>query len=97
VYRFSVGKCERRSLGRPKCKWEDNIKADLKEIAVDDVSCIYLAQDRDIELAFVNTVTNMSGLKSISFTKRTLCSGHRSFVSCACSSVVTCSTRVATE
>jgi len=35
--RFSVGKCERRSLGRPKCKWEDNIKVDLKEIAVEDV------------------------------------------------------------
>jgi hypothetical protein len=54
-----VGKCE-RSLERPKCKLEGNIKVDLTEIAVEDVYCIYLAQDRDRELAFVNTVTNMS-------------------------------------
>jgi hypothetical protein len=75
-----VGKYERRSLGRPKCKWEDNIKVDLKEIAVEDVYSIYLAQDRDRDLAFVNTVTNMGSWKSINFTKRTLCSGHCSFV-----------------
>lgn len=55
-----MGKCE-RSLGRQKCKWEDNIKVDLKEIAVEDVYCIYWAQDRDRELVFVNTATNMSG------------------------------------
>jgi hypothetical protein len=41
------------SLGRPKLRWEDNMKMDLKEIEQEDVNCIHLAQDRDQWWAFV--------------------------------------------
>jgi 3-oxoacyl-ACP reductase-like protein len=37
---------ERRPFGRPRCRWEVNIKIDLKEIGCEDVNWIYLAQDR---------------------------------------------------
>jgi hypothetical protein len=41
-----VGKPEgRRPLGRPRRRWEDNIKMDLREIGFGDVDCIHLAQD----------------------------------------------------
>jgi hypothetical protein len=45
---------ERRPLGRPRCRWEDNIKMELR-----DVDCIYWAQDRDRWRALVNTVMNL--------------------------------------
>jgi len=36
VYRVLVGKPEgKRSLGRPKCRWEDNIKIDFQEVGCD--------------------------------------------------------------
>jgi hypothetical protein len=36
VYRVLVGRPEgKRPLGRPKCRWEDNIKTDLREISID--------------------------------------------------------------
>jgi transcription termination factor 2 len=35
-----------RPLGRPRCKWEDNMKRDLREIGIDEASWIRLAQDR---------------------------------------------------
>ena len=48
VYRVLVGKPEgRRPLGRPKCRWEDNIKMDLQEVECGSVDWIMLAQDRD--------------------------------------------------
>jgi hypothetical protein len=48
AYRILVGKPEgNRSLGRPKCKWVDNIKMDLREIGWDGMDWINLAQDRD--------------------------------------------------
>jgi hypothetical protein len=37
----------RRPLGRPRRRWEDNIKIDLREIGFGDVDWIHLAQDRD--------------------------------------------------
>jgi hypothetical protein len=47
VYRLLVGKPERkRSLGRPRRKWIDNIKMNLLEIGVNVVDWIDLAQDR---------------------------------------------------
>jgi hypothetical protein len=56
VYRFLVGRPEgKRSLGRPRRRWEDNIKMYLREIGIDGKNCIWLAQDR----AFVNTVMNL--------------------------------------
>jgi hypothetical protein len=47
VYRLLVGKSEgKRSLGRPRRRWIDNIKMDLLEIGVNVVDWIGLAQDR---------------------------------------------------
>jgi hypothetical protein len=37
----------RRPLGRPRRRWEDNIKMDLRDIGFGDVDWIHLAQDRD--------------------------------------------------
>jgi hypothetical protein len=52
-----VGKLEgRRLLGRPRRRWEDNIKMDLREIGSWDVDWIHWAQDRDRWRALVNTV-----------------------------------------
>jgi hypothetical protein len=47
-YRLVVGKAEgKRPLGRPRCRWVDNIKMDLLEIGRGSVDWIDLAQDRD--------------------------------------------------
>jgi hypothetical protein len=47
VYGVSVGRPERkRPLGRPRRRWEDNIKIDLREIGIDGANWIRLAQDR---------------------------------------------------
>jgi hypothetical protein len=48
AYNILVGRPEgRRPLGRPRSRWEDNIKMDLREIGFGDVDWIHLAQDRD--------------------------------------------------
>jgi hypothetical protein len=60
AYNILVGRPEvRRPLGRPRCRWEDNIKMDLREIGFGDVDCINLVQDRDRRQALVNTVMNL--------------------------------------
>jgi hypothetical protein len=60
VYRVLVGRSERkRLLGRPKRRWEDNIKVDLREIGIDEANWILLAQDRVRWQTFVNTVMNL--------------------------------------
>jgi hypothetical protein len=60
AYNILVGRPEgRRPLGRPKRRWEDNIKMDLREIWFGDVDWIYWAQDRDRWRAVVNTVMNL--------------------------------------
>jgi hypothetical protein len=60
VYRVLVGRSEgRRPLRRPRCRWEDNIKMDLREIGIDEVNWIWLAQDRVQWWAFVNIVMNI--------------------------------------
>jgi hypothetical protein len=47
VYRVLVGRSEgKRPLGRPRRRWEDNIKMDLREIRIDGENWIRLAQDR---------------------------------------------------
>jgi hypothetical protein len=57
AYRILVGKPEgKRSLGRPRSRWVDNIKIDLREIGLD---WIELAQDRDQWRALVNRVMNL--------------------------------------
>jgi hypothetical protein len=49
----------RRPLGRPRRRWEDNIKMDLKEVGWEGVDWIHMAQDRDRWLAVVNAVMNL--------------------------------------
>jgi hypothetical protein len=57
---YVLGKPEgKRPLGRPRGRWVDNIKIDLREIGWDGVDWIDLAQDRDQWRALVNTVRNL--------------------------------------
>jgi hypothetical protein len=59
VHRVLVGKPEgKRSLGRPKHRWEDNIKMDLQEVGESRGDWMELAQDRDRWRALVGTVRN---------------------------------------
>jgi hypothetical protein len=58
--RILVGKPEgKRPLGRPRRRWVDNIKMDLREIGWDGVDWIKLVPDRDQWRALVNTVMNL--------------------------------------
>jgi hypothetical protein len=60
VNRVLVGRPEgKRPLGRPRCRWEDNIKMDLREIGINGANWIRLAQDRVQWRAFVNTVMDL--------------------------------------
>jgi hypothetical protein len=60
AYRISVGKPEgKRPLGRPRHRWLDNIKIDLREKGWDSMDWINLAQDRDHWRALVNMVMNL--------------------------------------
>ena len=60
VYRVLVGKPGgRRSLGRPRRRWVDNIRMDLQEVGCGYVDWIGLAQDRDRYRTLVSTVMNL--------------------------------------
>jgi hypothetical protein len=60
VYRVFVERPEgKRPLGRPKRRWEDNIKMDLRYIEIDGANWIQLAQDRVQWRAFVSTAMNL--------------------------------------
>jgi hypothetical protein len=60
AYKTLVRKPEGKSPhGRPRCRWVDNIKMDLREIGWDGVGWIELAQDRVQWRALVNTVMNL--------------------------------------
>jgi hypothetical protein len=60
VYRVLVGRAKgKRPLGRPRHRWEDNIKMDLREIGIDGMNWIQLAQDRVQWWAFVKMVMNL--------------------------------------
>jgi hypothetical protein len=60
AYGILVGKPEgKRPLGRPRRRWVDNIKMDLREIGWDGMDWIDLAQERDQWRALVNTVMNL--------------------------------------
>ena len=48
----------KRPLGRPRYRWEDNIKIDLQEVGCGGMDWIELVPDRDRWLAFVNAVMN---------------------------------------
>jgi len=56
-----VGK---RPLGRPRYRWEDNIKMDLQEVGCGGVDWIELAQDRDRWRALVTAVMNIPAPQS---------------------------------
>jgi hypothetical protein len=59
AYRILVRRSEgRRQLGRPRRRWEDNIKMDLQEVGWGGMDWIDTAQDRDRWRAFVNAVMN---------------------------------------
>jgi drug/metabolite transporter superfamily protein YnfA len=59
VYRVLVGKPEgKRPLGRPRRRWEDNIKMDLEEVGGAYGDWMERAQDRDRWWALVNSVMN---------------------------------------
>jgi hypothetical protein len=60
AYNISVGRPEgRRPLGRPRRRWEDNIKIGLRETGFGKLDWIHLAQDRERWRALVNTVMNL--------------------------------------
>ena len=86
VHRVLVGRPEgKRPLGRPRRRWEDNIKMDLQELGGCCEDWMELAQDRDRWRAFVGTVMNirvpkMRGIsclaaEPVSFSRRTLLHG----------------------
>ena len=86
VYRVLVGKPEgKRPMGRPRRRWEDNIKMDLQEVEGCCGDWMELAQDRDRWRALVSKVMNlrvpkMRGIswlvaESVGFSRRTLLRG----------------------
>ena len=83
---FLVGKPEgRRPLERPRRRWEDNIRMDLREVGCGCVDWMELAQDRDRWRALVNAVINLrvpqnaenflTSCRPVSFSSRTLLHG----------------------
>jgi hypothetical protein len=60
AYRILVGKPEgKRPLGRPRCRWVDNVQIDLRKMGWGDMDWLSLAQDRDQWRALVKTVMNL--------------------------------------
>jgi hypothetical protein len=66
VYRVLVGNPKvKRPLERPRRRWEDGIKMDLREIGWVGVQWIHLAQDRDLWWAVLNAEVNLPVLSSL--------------------------------
>jgi hypothetical protein len=60
AYRILMGKpWTNRPLGRLRCRWENNIKMDLRDLGRGSIDWIDLAQDKDQWRALVNTVVNL--------------------------------------
>ena len=59
AYRVLVGKPVWSPLGRPRYRWKDNIKMDLREVGWWDMDWINLGEDRDKWWALVNMVMNL--------------------------------------
>jgi hypothetical protein len=59
IYRVLVGKPEgKRPLGRPRCRWGDNLRMDLEEVVCGYMDWIGLVQDRDRWRTLVSAVMN---------------------------------------
>jgi hypothetical protein len=64
VYRALMGKPKgKRPLGRPRRRWEDGIRMDLRGTDLESVDWIQLAEDRDRWRTLVNTVMNLRVLE----------------------------------
>ena len=60
AFKILTGKSTgKRPLGRPRCRWEDNIRMDLKEIGINTRNWVDSAQDRDYWRALVNAALNL--------------------------------------
>jgi hypothetical protein len=60
AYKILIGQpADKRPLGRPRHRWEDNIVMDHREMVWEGVDWMHLAQDRDQWRALVNTVMNL--------------------------------------
>jgi hypothetical protein len=78
AYWIQVGKPEGKPpLGRPRRRWVDNFKMDLRELGWGDTDWIELAQDRDQWRALVNTVMNFWGYLEVSLVSYNLKIGIR--------------------
>jgi hypothetical protein len=82
VYRVLVEKPEgKRLLGRPRRRWEDNVRMDLQEVGCGYEDWIGLAQDRDRWQALVSALRNLNAgnflisCKPVSFSRRALLHG----------------------
>jgi hypothetical protein len=86
MYRVLLGKPEgKKPLGRPRRRWEENIKMELQEVGCWDMDWIELAQDIDSWRAFVNAVMNLrvpsnvenflTSCKPVSFCRRIILHG----------------------
>ncbi|KAJ4445576.1 hypothetical protein ANN_12257 [Periplaneta americana] len=74
VYRVLVGRPEgKRPLGRPRRRWEDNIKMDLREVGYDGRDWINLAQDRDQWWAYVRAAMNLRAVAKQAASTATQC------------------------
>jgi hypothetical protein len=68
VYRVLVGKPDgKRPLERPRRRWEDTMKMDLRELGWESVEWVHLAQGRDQWGAVANTVMNLRVLAPHSY------------------------------
>ena len=60
VFKIFTGKpTGKRPFGRLRCRWENNIRMYLKEIAIHTINCVDSAQDRDYWGALVNAALNL--------------------------------------
>ena len=59
-FKILTGKpTEKKHLGRPRCRWEDNIRMDLEEIGMNAGNWVNLAHDRNYWRALVNAALNL--------------------------------------